>query len=191
MITIILSILLILLGFLVVKFGLRVLGLFLGGAAFFLVLQILELYLNLTLSPWMFLAVTAVGGIAGIFLVPLFAELAVIFFAFLFGCFLPEILPGLLVPWPHSSDVLLIIRLVSGIILGTVASRYILQIAAILTTVLGSAMLAKEIHRPKLFFLFLFLGLVCQFFLIKRNKTQIASRTPRAKASKGEKKDDD
>jgi hypothetical protein len=187
LITIILSILLILFGFLVVKFGLRVLGLFLGGATFFLVLQVLELYLNLNLSPWMFLGVAIAGGIAGIFLVPLFAELAVIFFAFLFGCFLPEILPGSLVPWPHSSDVLLIIRLVAGIILGAVASRYILQIAAILTTFLGSAMLAKQIQRPKLFFLFLFLGLICQFYLIKRTKTQIASRIPRAKTSKGEK----
>ena len=191
MFTIILSILLILLGFLAVKFGLRVLGLFLGGAAFFLVLQVLEIFLNLTLSPWMFLAVAAVGGIAGIFLVPLFAELAVIFFAFLFGCFLPEILPPSLVPWPHSSDVLLIIRLVSGIILGAVASRYILQVAAILTTFLGSAMLAKEIEQPKLFFLFLFLGLVCQFYLIKRSKTQIAPRAPKAKTSaKGEKEND-
>jgi hypothetical protein len=191
LITIVISILLILFGFLAVKFGLRVLGLFLGAAAFFLVLQVLEIFLNLNLSPWVFLGVSAVGGIAGIFLVPLFAELAVIFFAFLFGCFLPEILPGSLVPWPHSSDVLLIIRLVSGIILGAVASRYILQIAAILTTFLGSAMLAKQIERPKLFFLFLFLGLVCQFYLIKRSKTQIAPRAPKAKTSaKGEKEDD-
>ncbi|MDD5223490.1 MAG: hypothetical protein PHE84_05830 [bacterium] len=191
MLIIIISILLILLGFLVVKFGLRVLGLFLGAAAFFLVLQILEIYLNLKLSPWIFLAAAAVGGIIGIILVPLFAEMAVIFFAFLFGCFLPEILPPSLVPWPHSSDVLLIIRLVSGIILAAVASRYILQIAAILTALLGSAMMAKEIQRPKLFFLFLAVGLVCQSYLIKRTKTKTAPRSPRAKTSaKGDKDDD-
>jgi len=87
--------------------------------------------------------------------------------------------------------VLLIIRLVSGIILGAVASRYILQVAAILTTFLGSAMLAKEIEQPKLFFLFLFLGLVCQFYLIRRTKTHIAPRIPKAKTSaKGEKEND-
>jgi len=157
-------------GFVVVRFGIRVFGLALGGFFGFIGLQVVEVWTGTFISAWVYLAAAAAGGVLGALVIPVFARAGVMFFSFLFGLFLPEITGWLrdFLSFPGSMGVIIGVRLALGVLFLILASQLFLQIIVVLSALVGASLLAELIGAPGFFLPLLAVGLLAQFFFLRR-----------------------
>ena len=157
-------------GFIIIRFGIRVFGLILGGFFGFIGVQVVEVWTGVYVSPWVYVVAAGAGGIGGMFVFPAFTKAGVMFFSFLFGLFLPDVLGWLgdLLSFPGHPMISIAIRLGLGVIFLVLAYQLFLQIIVILSALMGASLMTDLIGGPGLFFPLLIFGLLVQFFILRR-----------------------